>query len=40
MCLEELKILEYKRKEDDWCFERYKIVQRLYYEGYTDIMRV
>jgi hypothetical protein len=23
MCLEELKALGYKRKEDDWCFERY-----------------
>lgn len=23
MCLEELKTLGYKRKEDDWCFERY-----------------
>ena len=23
MCLEELKTLGYKRREDDWCFERY-----------------
>lgn len=23
MCLEELKAHEFKRKEDDWCFERY-----------------
>ena len=23
MCLEELKKLGFKRKEDDWCFERY-----------------
>lgn len=22
-CLEELKVLGWKRKEDDWCFERY-----------------
>ena len=23
MCLDELKALGFKRKEDDWCFERY-----------------
>ena len=23
LCLEKLKSLEFKRKEDDWCFERY-----------------